>query len=292
MVMVIARALTGAALTGCLLAGTGPAAATQTADPQPVEVAQVETMTPDGPQNWTVARIDLTRAQLDVTGGDDSGGSEFVGRTPTALLAARSQAVLAVNGGYFGVPMGNPVTPGGRPGLDAAGTVIAGGRRLSRPEPNQPLLNGTVCAQETAVILAEGQVCPGSTRWQTALTAGPMLLQGGAARTTWPADADAVFRQRHARTAIGLSADRQTAWLVVVDGRQSGSIGATLPEVTAFLQELGASDALNLDGGASSAMARRTPAGQITLVNRPVGSGTPGQERPVATHLLVVPRGS
>jgi exopolysaccharide biosynthesis protein len=42
---------------------------------------------------------------------------------------------------------------------------------------------------------------------------------------------------------------------VVVDGRQEGlSVGMTLPELATFLQDKGAWDAYNLDGGGSSTM--------------------------------------
>ena len=64
--------------------------------------------------------------------------------------------------------------------------------------------------------------------------------------------------------------------MVVVDGRQAPhSVGMTLPEVTALLEALGATEALNLDGGGSSTMvvgrvARNHPsdeAGERPVVN-------------------------
>lgn len=59
---------------------------------------------------------------------------------------------------------------------------------------------------------------------------------------------------RHPRTAIGWSgADR--LFLVVVDGRQpDASVGMSLDELTWVFQRLGATHAVNLDGGGSSAM--------------------------------------
>ena len=42
--------------------------------------------------------------------------------------------------------------------------------------------------------------------------------------------------------------------MAVVDGRSFQSYGMTIPELTQFLQELGAVDALNLDGGGSASM--------------------------------------
>jgi len=86
---------------------------------------------------------------------------------------------------------------------------------------------------------------------------------------------------RHPRTALGISKDRKTVFLVVVDGRQpSLSIGNSLPELAAYLKKLGAWDAMNLDGGGSSTMWVR---GEIT--SRPSDATGP---RTVTNSLLVV----
>ena len=75
---------------------------------------------------------------------------------------------------------------------------------------------------------------------------------------------------RHPRTAIGFDPTGRTAYLVVVDGRQAHSVGATLPELGRLLGQLGADDALNLDGGGSSTMVARVPGDAGTSVlNRP-----------------------
>jgi hypothetical protein len=86
---------------------------------------------------------------------------------------------------------------------------------------------------------------------------------------------------------VALSADRRTAWMVVVDGRQPfWSHGATLQELAGIFRRLGAADAINLDGGGSTTMAVAGPAG-ARVVNSPVHTGIPGRERPVANHLGV-----
>ena len=82
---------------------------------------------------------------------------------------------------------------------------------------------------------------------------------------------------RNPRTAIGLTADGRIA-LVVVDGRQSGSVGMSLGELANFFQRLGVDSAMNLDGGGSSSMVVR---GRV--VNHP----SDGFERSVTNALLV-----
>lgn len=82
---------------------------------------------------------------------------------------------------------------------------------------------------------------------------------------------------RHPRTAIG-RAPAGDIWLVVVDGRQSMSRGASLPELVEIMSGLGCTEALNLDGGGSTGLNIMGMG-----VNRPSG----GTERAIANTLLL-----
>ena len=73
---------------------------------------------------------------------------------------------------------------------------------------------------------------------------------------------------------------------MTVDGRQPGySMGMTLRELAGLMRALGATDAINLDGGGSTAMALRNGMGGAVLGNHP--SDKEG-ERAVANALVVV----
>lgn len=85
---------------------------------------------------------------------------------------------------------------------------------------------------------------------------------------------------RHPRTAVGVSRDGATLLLVVVDGRSSASVGATLVELAVLMRRLGAWQALNFDGGGSTTMVI-----DGAIVNTP--SDATG-EREVGNALLVV----
>ncbi len=85
---------------------------------------------------------------------------------------------------------------------------------------------------------------------------------------------------RHPRTAIGFSRDSSTLLLLTVDGRSENSGGMTLIELANTMRELGAWQAMNFDGGGSTAMVV-----EGKLVNRP--SDKEG-ERAVGNALLVV----
>lgn len=116
------------------------------------------------------------------------------------------------------------------------------------------------------------------------LGGGPRLLRGGRpAASSDPGIYNAGFADtRHPRTAVGLRSDGRIL-LVTVDGRQPGiSVGMTIAELTALLAELGAAEAINMDGGGST-----TVVASGRVVNSP---SDPTGERPVGDALLVLLR--
>ncbi|HSA94626.1 MAG TPA: phosphodiester glycosidase family protein, partial [Acidobacteriota bacterium] len=112
---------------------------------------------------------------------------------------------------------------------------------------------------------------------------GPRLVRGGKAVPPDPEIYAAGFAEaRHPRTAVGIRADGRILF-VTVDGRQpETSIGMTIAELTSLLLELGAVEAINMDGGGSTTMVVRDK-----VVNRP--SDLTG-ERAVSDALLVIAR--
>jgi exopolysaccharide biosynthesis protein len=91
--------------------------------------------------------------------------------------------------------------------------------------------------------------------------------------------------KRHPRSAAGIHG--AILYLLVIDGRQPGSAGATEAETARILQKLGAVDAINFDGGGSTALALRSPDNGVSVVNTPVHGLFPGKERAVASCLGV-----
>ena len=78
---------------------------------------------------------------------------------------------------------------------------------------------------------------------------GPVLVADGKVNES-VYDTNTSF---NARTAIGQRADGVIIFLCI-DGRQAGSLGATYIDVAQIMEELGAVNACNLDGGASTVM--------------------------------------
>ncbi len=81
----------------------------------------------------------------------------------------------------------------------------------------------------------------------------------------------------HPRTAVGIDADGRKLHILVVDGRSTSSRGYTMVELADFMTALGVENAINLDGGGSSAMYTRNGTGAMAIVNEP----SDGSERKV-----------
>ncbi|MEU8221269.1 phosphodiester glycosidase family protein [Kribbella sp. NPDC048915] len=95
-------------------------------------------------------------------------------------------------------------------------------------------------------------------------------------------DGTGSFFARNPRTIAGSTRDGKIV-LATIDGRQTTSVGTTMDETAAVADALGLRDAINLDGGGSTAMAL----GDGTLVNHPSSAG--GAERAVGDALVFVP---
>ncbi|MDQ3812539.1 MAG: phosphodiester glycosidase family protein [Armatimonadota bacterium] len=164
----------------------------------------------------------------------------------------------------------------GKPGSGIA-SVYPGGFTLIANGGARPWLN-KVKRGESAKLKIHAVGWEGFT---SALGGGPRLLKDGQLQVT---DLREAFRADvrvglGPRTAMGI--DKEGRYIiVVVDGRQKFySTGLTLTELAYTMQQLGAVDALNLDGGGSTAM---------VVANRVINRPSDGYERRVANALLVM----
>lgn len=175
-------------------------------------------------------------------------------------------AVAAVNGGGFDDPNGSG--NGGTP----EGVVIYDGK----------LLYGAGTLADTAAIDYNGILHVGKMSGQQALdlgarwavSFGPVLVVNGE-------KCSGLNSGLNPRTAIAQRADGAIL-LLVVNGRQLDSPGATYEDIADVLIEHGAINALNLDGGSSSNMLYN---GEYQTIN----SSLIG-DRPLPTGVLVLPK--
>jgi Phosphodiester glycosidase len=220
------------------------------------------------PARIHLLRIDLTSAELAVyaTKESDSG-------LKTSELSDLLNAQVAINGGPFQVA-------GFRPRGLAIGDSTAW--TMTGDTPDMAVLHFRRSGERTvaAILPPETQVDTSSLPNGTegVISGRPLLVRSGNVETFDCNDTLAFPCTRGPRTAVGISADGNTMWLVVVNGWQAASHGLTASELAQFIRARGAFNAVAFDGGASSTM----------VINGAVAN-TPsdGVERTVANHLAV-----
>ena len=161
---------------------------------------------------------------------------------------------------------------------DAQGREVTLGATTSAVNGGPTLLT---LGQPVNRFAAEGwspEALPGSALPGAGVT-GPDAAGSATARLNFY---NGWLLRRNPRTAAGVMADG-TLLLVTVDGRNpTHSVGASIPEMASLMQALGAVDALNLDGGGSTA----------TVVNSML-QGVPSDaagERPAGDAVLIFPK--
>ncbi len=192
-------------------------------------------------------------------------------------VGAERGAIAAMNAGFF------DTGPGTCPPLDlvkADGEVLSYNRLTGGAQRSI----GWDAERRTQVAwVAKDQDWPAVV---DGLGAYPSLVTDGAVRLEPDRDSD-FFDGRHPRTALGVRSDG-TVLLVVVDGRTAAGVGMTLADLARHMVNLGAVDAVNLDGGGSTTLWLRDQSIN-GVVNHPSDNGAAdhGGERAVSDVLLV-----
>jgi exopolysaccharide biosynthesis protein len=166
------------------------------------------------------------------------------------------------------------------------GIALAEGVLIAAPNSRYDAL--VLYRDGSAAILSQGQLDEAAlAKIRNAVGGFFVVLRDGAPAERLRDQGRAETRPapRYPRSAAGLSGDGKTLYLVAIDGRRSGSVGATERELAIILKRLGADDGLNFDGGGSTALVLRYPDGSIRPVNTPIHGLIPGKERAVAACL-------
>ena len=153
----------------------------------------------------------------------------------------------------------------------SSGTAIEGRILIGRGDGAVRLDRQLPVGTRARVVLSA------SAEPQVAISGSAILLAGGRILTHDDGEL-------HPRTAVGVDTDTGRVLLLVVDGRQDHSRGYTLLELARLMKQLGAEEALNLDGGGSSTMVTLRPSGRTRVANSP----SDGYERTVPNGLQLV----
>ena len=188
----------------------------------------------------------------------------------TSSIATNNNAILAVNGDYYGA--------------DRSGYVIKNGviyRNTVRSDSEYPDLavykDGSFKIIYETEVTAEELLADGVVNL---FAFGPSLVENGEISV----DQNTEVRQamtKNPRTAIGI-VDKNHYILVVSDGRTNESEGLSLYELAEVLKEYGATTAYNLDGGGSSTMYFNG-----NIVNNPTTNGHNISEREVSDIVYI-----
>lgn len=247
---------------------------------QGIEFAELATDVPR-PLVVSALRIDTGAEGLELvtTPGNGEAPLETNGQTTRAFLEEHGLAV-AINTHFFS-PCCNLIP--GEP-KDLVGLAIAQGELVSpvSDESQRDIFIFEAGVHEyagiDALMFTSTQLDQLRDFTPTHAIAGRTILDYGEV----VAGGDDLDAARHPRTLVGLSKDYTTLYLVTIDGRRPGySTGASLTEAAAIMFHLGATMALNVDGGGSTTMIIRDPDGASQLGNSPSG----GFERVVGSNL-------
>lgn len=185
----------------------------------------------------------------------------------TSDMAEENNAVLAINGDYYGARQSGYVIRNGvvyrNQGSNGEDMVISKDGTLSFISESDTTTDSLI--QEQA--------------WQV-LSFGPVLVENGQIAVT-ENDEVGMAMASNPRTAIGTVAKNHYLF-VVSDGRTSESAGLSLYELANFMKSLGATNVYNLDGGGSSTMVF-----QGEVVNNPTTNGNKISERAVSDILYI-----
>jgi len=217
-------------------------------------------------------------------------------------FAQKHRAIAVLNGGFFD-PANN----------ESTSYVVLEGKLLADPRLNERLMSNPsltpylnkildrtefrryLCQQGPAVqygIARHSQPLPASCQLVDALGGGPRLLpevttvpEGFLACVNGEVIRDPLRSiQLDARTAVGIAPDGTLVWAIVAQKPEIPTAGMSLSELAHFLKTLGIEQAMNLDGGSSTALyyQGKTFYGKVNEAADPL-------RRPVKSVLLMQP---
>lgn len=212
-----------------------------------------------------VADVRLSSAEyLKTAFADDTYGKNVT--EATSSIAEAHDAILAINGDYYGVQEKGYVIRNGIVYRDEAGE-------------NEVLCiyaDGSMKIVDPSTVTAQELVDQGV--WQ-AFSFGPGLVEDGEISVSLDSEVGRA-KASNPRTAIGVIDDLHYVF-VVSDGRTDDSEGLSLYELASFMDQLGVQTAYNLDGGGSSTMVF-----QNQIINNPTG-GFGDREREVSDIVYI-----
>lgn len=195
-------------------------------------------------ENINILKTKLNNSKIQFAFDDAEGDSVIL----TSQLAKRNQAIAAINGSFFDTKKGGAVD------FIKINKTTLDTSKLTK--------NKIAEHQQSAILIQNNQISIAHATdsldvgWERKLNAdnvmvtGPLLIFDG---KDAPLSKSAFNDNRHPRSCACITKDKYLI-LMVIDGRTPQSQGVSLPELRQLLGWLNCKDAVNLDGGGSTAL--------------------------------------
>lgn len=193
-----------------------------------------------GNQYIIIVKAKYSKFRLDLAFAKDS-------LIKTSSFARQSNAVAAINGGFFDMKAGGSVSF-----LYSDGKVIHQNKPNLLPIENEIGANALVIFENgrSEITSTQGtQRIPSINSVEDALVTGPLLIKNNQINELQKRPFNDL---KHPRSAICLN--KKEIWLVAVDGRHKEAVGLNLNELSQFLLSCHCNNAINLDGGGSTSL--------------------------------------
>jgi exopolysaccharide biosynthesis protein len=211
----------------------------------------------------------------------DSTGTEIVlGDCLMVNFSNRcSKAEIVEGKGSSVIPLNGFVISIGKNALDKSNNILYFAKKMNSKRKNLEDIFRIVLETESVEMSKQTLL----SKAEDITNGVPQLIKDGKIEITWEAEksSKSFVETKHPRTAVAKLKDGKFL-MVTVDGRSEESGGIGLENLAKILLDLGATDAMNLDGGGSSTMFL-----DGKIVNKP--SDKEG-ERKVSDAILVFPR--
>ncbi len=195
---------------------------------------------------------------------------DTAGRRPTLVpLRLRSQ-----RGDTMVFTVAGKASEGGALPLESGGVLAASG------DMRETLRS---IGRRGGTVRIAARIQPAPSRLRTVVGGWPRVVMNGRSIAEYSSILEGTFPRfegRHPRSAVGISRDSTTLYLITVDGRRPTDAGMSLVELANLMLRLGVHDGMNFDGGGSTTMVV-----EGNVVNLPSDKNG---EREVGSGLLVV----
>lgn len=157
------------------------------------------------------------------------------------------ESIAGINGTYFNTSTGGHLTY-----LRIDGTEIPPGGALFSPWGYEGAIAIDSSNIESIVKIPTGGWSNDKTH-PDILACGPLVIINGVIPSAYLTSIGAHCTSRHPRSAVGITSNNHLI-LLTADGRTEMADGMTCEELAIVMEQLGCSNALNLDGGGSTTL--------------------------------------